>query len=95
MTVRVPRHCAKPPPRCKQCRAKWVADSYVKSAADCPLSDCDWRTVRILTGTTLFEVCGSGQSFADFLESIVPTFTDNADNADNLIKSITLKYKNE
>jgi len=49
--------------------AKWVADNLlVKSAADCPLFDSEWRTEKILNGAVLFEFCGSGQSFPDFLE---------------------------
>ena len=46
--------------------AKVVADNLVKSSADSPLFDKEWRKEKIWSGSTLFEVFGSGQSFVDF-----------------------------
>ena len=46
--------------------AKAVVDSLVKSTADYPLIDSEWRTEKIWNGSTFFELCGIGQSFVDF-----------------------------
>ena len=87
MTDSVPRHFAKPPPRCRQCRE--VRSRQFVSKVSGGLSTFRQRVAdrKKIERLDTFEFCGSGQSFADFFTKVSKRQShDKADNVQKLGK---------